>query len=110
MINFEELLIHVEQWGTDRNFVVPENAKSQLLKLGEEVGELFKAELKDDLAERIDAVGDILVVMILYCKMKDLDIVYCLESAYEEIKDRTGEVINGSYIKNDDQLDLTDIA
>ncbi|MBS4881910.1 MAG: MazG-like family protein [Peptoniphilus harei] len=36
----------------------------------------------------------------------DLDFVECVESAYNEIKDRTGKTINGQFIKSEDLDDL----
>lgn len=49
--------------------------------------------------EEIDAVGDITVVLIGYCMQRNLDFMGCLESAYHEIKDRKGKVINGVFVK-----------
>ena len=47
----------------------------------------------------IDAIGDIQVVLILLSEMLDLNYNACLESAYNEIKDRKGVVVNGTFIK-----------
>lgn len=81
----------VEQWFIDRN-LQSLNGAGQLVKLTEEVRELEDAFISDDRAEEIDAVGDIMVVLIGYCMQRDLDIMDCLASAYEEIKDRKGKV------------------
>ena len=32
----------------------------------------------------------------------NLDLVKCLEIAYEEIKDRNGKMVNGTYVKSED--------
>ena len=92
------LIEKVKQWFIDRNLHTLDGI-GQLKKLKEEVDELVDARLKDDRAEEIDAVGDILVVLIGYCMQRDLDVQECLASAYEEIKDRKGKVINGTYFK-----------
>ena len=91
----------VEQWFIDRN-LQSLNGAGQLVKLTEEVRELEDAFIIDDRAEEIDAVGDIMVVLIGYCMQRDLSLQMCLESAYEEIKDRKGKVVDGIFIKEGD--------
>ena len=97
----KQLIKKVEQWFVDRNLHTL-NGAGQLTKLTEEVRELEDAFISDDRAEEIDAVGDILVVLIGYCMQRNLDIQECLASAYEEIKDRKGKVIDGVFVKEAD--------
>ena len=97
----KQLINKVEQWFINRNLHTL-NGAGQLTKLSEEVGELEDAFITDDRAEEIDAVGDILVVLIGYCMQRDLGIMDCLASAYEEIKDRKGKVIDGVFVKEAD--------
>jgi NTP pyrophosphatase (non-canonical NTP hydrolase) len=48
-----------------------------------------------------DGVGDVLVCLIIYCALRDIDLSQCLELAYEEIKDRTGTLLpNGTFVKD----------
>ena len=94
----KQLINKVEQWFVDRN-LHSLNGAGQLTKLTEEVRELEDAFITDDRAEEIDAVGDILVVLIGYCMQRDLDIMDCLASAYEEIKERKGKVVDGVFVK-----------
>ena len=97
----EQLIKKVEQWFVDRNLHTF-NGAGQLTKLNEEVKELEDAFITDDTAEEIDAVGDIMVVLIGYCMQRDLDIMDCLASAYEEIKDRKGKVNEqGVFVKEE---------
>ena len=97
----KELINKVEQWFVERN-LHSLNGAGQLVKLSEEVRELEDAFITDDRAEEIDAVGDILVVLIGYCMQRDLDIMDCLASAHDEIKDRKGKVIDGVFVKEVD--------
>ena len=98
----KELIKKVEQWFVDRNLHTL-NGAGQLVKLTEEVRELEEAFIIDDIVEEIDAVGDIMVVLIGYCMQRDLDIMDCLNSAYEEIKDRKGKVNEqGVFVKETD--------
>ena len=80
----------VVQWGEARGIVQNSTAYAQALKTKEELDELFDAIAKDDKAAIQDAYGDILVTLIMGCACADLDLVTCLEGAYNEIKDRKG--------------------
>jgi len=80
----------VVQWGEARGIVQNSTAYAQALKTKEELEELFDAIAKDDKAAIKDAYGDILVTLIMGCACADLDLVTCLEGAYNEIKDRKG--------------------
>ena len=90
-----KLIKKVEQWFIDRNLHTLDGT-GQLTKLKEEVEELLSAENR---AEEIDAVGDITVVLIGYCMQRGLDFEECLASAYNEINDRKGRVVDGVFVK-----------
>ena len=101
-----ELLAHrVEQWAKERGLDNPNNSTAQALKLFEEAGELAQAHLKEREADGKDAVGDILVVLTIYCQQKGWSIAECFELAYQEIKDRKGRWIDGSFVKEEDLPD-----
>lgn len=87
------------EWAKERGLINEENAPKQFIKLTEEVGELASALLKKDPYETIDAIGDIQVVLIILCEQLGLNYDECLESAYNEIKDRKGKLVNGTFIK-----------
>ena len=61
----EELIKKVEQWSIERNLNTADPNK-QRLKLWEEFGELNAAIARDNRKDAIDAIGDMLVVMIIY--------------------------------------------
>lgn len=61
----EELIKKVEAWSTERGLDAADPNK-QRLKLWEEFGELNASIARDDLEGTIDAIGDMLVVMIIY--------------------------------------------
>jgi len=79
------------------------------LKLLEEAGELAQAHLKKREQDGKDAVGDILVVLTIYCQQKGWSIAECFQLAYDEIKNRKGKMVNGSFIKEEDLLDGTEV-
>lgn len=94
----KKLINKVKQWFIDRNLQSLDGS-GQLVKLQEEVDELKDAYIQADREAEIDAVGDITVVLIGYCMQRNLDFEECLQSAYEAIKDRKGQVIDGVFVK-----------
>jgi len=100
MSKFKELESYVIDWGIAKGIFRESDSKSQLLKTVSEIGELADAINKGDRDEAIDAVGDVMVTLILLCKMENLDLTYCLESAYDVIAKRTGKMVNGVFVKD----------
>jgi NTP pyrophosphatase (non-canonical NTP hydrolase) len=92
----EKLII---EWANKRGLLSNENAPKQFLKLAEEVGELASAMAKNNYHDVIDAIGDIQVVLIILSEQLGVNYNEALESAYNEIKNRSGQTINGVFIK-----------
>ena len=95
MKDFEDLESKVIGWSLARGIIPNSTSTAQLLKAVSEMGELADAEAKQDRDAKIDAVGDVLVCLINYCALSSLDIVACLDAAYEQIKDRRGTMLPG---------------
>ena len=70
------------------------------IKLYEESGELSQAILKDDKEGIIDAIGDSVVVLTNLAHLVGTNIEDCIGAAYTEISNRTGRMINGTFIKD----------
>jgi uncharacterized protein YabN with tetrapyrrole methylase and pyrophosphatase domain len=99
-MSFEELQANVIQWATDRKIIPNGTPSGQLMKAVSEMGELCDAEGKQDQEAIEDAVGDVLVCLINYCELLDIDIVACLAGAYDQIKDRKGTLMpDGTFVK-----------
>ena len=96
----EELVKNVMQWAEDKNIDKYDNRQAQMLKVIEEVGETASAILKDDRDAVIDGIGDSLVTLIILSTQMGYHPEYCLNKAWEEIKDRKGKTINGTFIKD----------
>jgi len=89
------------KWASDRNLLHYENRFKQYAKLQEESNELYVAMLDDNKAGIIDALGDVSVVLIILAEQLGFDLDTCLECAYNEIKDRKGQTLNGTFIKDE---------
>lgn len=95
-----DLIKNVNQWFVDRDLAEGDGL-GQLQKLHEEVYELAEARITNDFSAEVDAIGDITVVIIGYCLQRGLTLEECLESAYNEIKGRTGKIVNGVFVKDE---------
>jgi NTP pyrophosphatase (non-canonical NTP hydrolase) len=91
----------IRDWAEERGLYNSGNTATQYVKLQEECGELAKALLKDDQPEVIDAIGDIVVVLTNLAHQRGTHIETCISSAYNEIKGRTGQMINGTFVKDE---------
>ena len=90
----------IREWAQQKGIYDKGDTKTQCLKLQEEVGELAKAILKKDELEIIDAIGDCVVVLTNLSTLAGYNIEYCIESAYNVIKNRTGIMKNGTFVKD----------
>ena len=100
MYSYGEAEMAVIRWAEARKIIPHATTSSQLMKAISEMGELCDAEGKRDRDAIKDAVGDVLVCLINYCALRDLDMVECLVGAYEQIKDRRGTLMpDGTFVK-----------
>jgi NTP pyrophosphatase (non-canonical NTP hydrolase) len=100
MKNYNELEALVIAWATQKGILENGTPYAQSLKTLEEVIELQKAVITKDREETIDALGDILVTIIIQAEMQGLKLTECLESAYNVIAKRTGKMIDGQFVKD----------
>ncbi len=92
----------IRTWAETRGLYDKGNTMTQYVKLQEEAGELAKALLKDDQPEVIDAIGDMVVVLTNLAHQRGVYIEECIQTAYEVINKRTGKMINGTFVKDED--------
>jgi NTP pyrophosphatase (non-canonical NTP hydrolase) len=95
------LFDNIRQWAKDRGLYDKGDAKTQYIKLQEECGELAKALLSDDEPEVVDAIGDIVVVLTNLAAIRGYHIEACIDSAYRVISKRTGKMVNGTFVKDE---------
>lgn len=118
MTDLNQLVKDVIEWGNTRNITGP-NAKAtlltQLAKSQEELTETRdaavmwsnghdfmrnkKGEIVETKLEIKDGIGDDTVTLILAAELAGLNFADCLQSAYDEIKNRKGKIIDGQFVK-----------
>jgi NTP pyrophosphatase (non-canonical NTP hydrolase) len=91
----------IRSWAQERGIYDKGNSHTQYVKLMEEAGELASALLKKDKAEIVDAIGDMVVVLTNLSALEDVKIEDCIDSAYNVIANRTGKMINGTFVKTE---------
>ena len=96
-----ELTARIEEWAKARNLHTADPAK-QMLKLGEEFGELCQGMAKNKPDQIEDSIGDMYVVLTILSMQLGLDIGHCISGAYAEIKERKGEMVNGVFVQEAD--------
>ena len=108
----KELINNVYNWGKEKG-LHQSDPRPQFIKLTEELGELAAAIARDDSSQVIDAVGDMLVVLIQFGgsftkvwadesdhnRLGEHFLEACLYQAWLEIRDRKGKTVNGTFIK-----------
>ncbi len=99
----DKLVIDIEKWHKDRKITINGNSLTQTVKLGEEFGELCSGIVREDKRLISDSLGDMFVVMVAIAKLEKLDLEDCIQTAYDEIKDRKGHMNSfGNYIKDNE--------
>ena len=89
----------IRQWAKERGIYDKGNSHTQYVKLMEEAGELAQALLNKDSYEIKDAIGDMVVVLTNLAVLEGMQIENCIDSAYNEIANRTGTMHNGTFVK-----------
>lgn len=99
-MSYAEVELQIIRWAEARKIIPNSNPETQLLKAMSELGELADATIKKDRDAIVDAVGDVMVCLVNYCALQDLNLVDCMEVAYDQIKNRRGTLLpNGLFVK-----------
>lgn len=92
----------IRNWAHERNIVFGATPEKQFVKLIEEVGELAEGIAKNRLDAVYDGIGDAVVVLTIIAEQFNVSIEHCIELAWDEIKDRKGRLIDGTFVKESD--------
>lgn len=100
-MKLNNLTASVRKWANDRNLIEGATSQAQTVKLFEEGGEVAHAVARGNMDELKDGIGDMAVVLIILAAQNGMDFEECLASAYDEIKDRKGRMVDGIFVKEE---------
>ena len=100
MMDYNQLEALVIEWADNKGILKNGTPPAQANKTMEECQELVDAIQDDNREEIADALGDILVTIIIQAKMQNMSLVECLEGAYNVITKRTGKMVDGQFVKD----------
>lgn len=117
MKEYNKLETLVIDWAREKGILDKATPLAQAEKTFEEVQELIEAvevqeegleEFENSKGKKVntkeeikDALGDILVTIIIGAELQGLKLTDCLESAYNVISKRTGKMVNGQFVKDE---------
>lgn len=92
----------IEKWAEYRNFFGEggSTVQAQFVKLIEESGELAGNIARG--RDCRDDIGDMAVVLTILARLQGTSLPECMEVAYNDIKDRKGQFVDGCFIKESD--------
>jgi len=99
-MEYNQLEKLVIEWADQKGILEKATPARQAEKTLEECNELIDAIQANDRDEISDALGDILVTIIIQAKMQNMSLVECLQGAYDIISKRTGKIIDGQFVKD----------
>ena len=100
MTTYANVEMDIVRWAEARKIIPNSNPQAQLLKAISEMGELADATIKNDREGIEDGIGDVMVCLIVYCAVQDMNLTNCMQVAYDVIKNRKGTLLsNGVFVK-----------
>ena len=95
-----DMIANVTEWARLKGILDNGTREGQAWKTIEEANELLKAVQENNDAEVIDAIGDVMVTIIIQAHMNGLRVEDCLQSAYDVIAKRNGRMEGGVFVKD----------
>jgi hypothetical protein len=99
---FEEFIELVASQHPGRSSDAIGNLVCQMLIGLMEDGRIKSVSKEDAETAKLDAIGDMYVVMANIAERNKSSMETCANMAWNEIKDRTGKMINGTFVKESD--------
>jgi len=107
-IYMNDLISKVRLWGEEKGIIGKDGKATpmtQFDKLMEEVLEINDGLETEDQHAVVDGIGDCTVVLILLAELIGVSFENCLQAAYDEIKGRTGIMVDGKFVKDKPETD-----
>lgn len=100
--SLDQAFEYLQEWGTEKGITSPEDFERQVLKLGEELGELNGAVVRGDTDDEKDALGDLFVVWTMLLTKRGYDPKKIIADVYKTINKRKGKTKDGIFVKEEE--------
>jgi len=98
----------IKKWHYDRNLIHGATDKDQVCKLIQELGELSDNVCKGN--DIRDDIGDCIVVLVNIAERNGVSLTECVKQAYNDIKDRKGKMVDGIFVKEENNQEEYNIS
>lgn len=95
------LIKSVQLWAKEKG-LAEANPSAQYMKISEELGEVAQAYTRKQADELKMELGDLLITIIIFALQNGIELDDALAIAYDKVKDRLGEMVDGVFIKEED--------
>lgn len=100
-MSFAQTEMNVIQWAETRRIIPNASSSTQIIKAFSELGECGDELIKGNREAMKMELGDVMVTLVIFAALEDLDLCQCMEIAYEKIKHRSGTMLpNGVFVKD----------
>jgi len=100
-MSYAQYELEVIRWAEDRKIIPNASSSTQLIKAFSELGEMGDELIKGNRDAMKMELGDVMVTLVIFAAIEDVDLVECLGMAFDKIKDRKGTMMpNGVFVKD----------
>jgi NTP pyrophosphatase (non-canonical NTP hydrolase) len=101
-MSYAQTEMAIIQWAEKRKIIPNATSSTQLIKTFSELGECGDELIKGNRPAMKMELGDVMVTLVIFAALEDLDLCECMDMAYEKIKNRKGTMLpNGVFVKDE---------
>lgn len=100
-MSYAQTEMKIIQWAESRKIIPNAASTTQLIKAFSELGECGDELIKGNREAMKMELGDVMVCLVIFAALESVDLCECMDSAYEKIKHRKGQMLeNGVFVKD----------
>jgi NTP pyrophosphatase (non-canonical NTP hydrolase) len=100
-MTYQSTEMKIIKWAESRKIIPNASSSTQLIKAFSELGECGDELIKGNREAMKMELGDVMVTLVVFAALEDVDLVQCMNMAYDKIKNRTGTMLtNGVFVKD----------
>jgi NTP pyrophosphatase (non-canonical NTP hydrolase) len=101
-MSYAQTEMKIIQWAEARKVIPNASSSTQLIKAFSELGECGDELIKGNRELMKMELGDVMVCLVIFAALENLDLCECMDMAYQKIKDRKGTMLaNGVFVKDE---------